>query len=44
MRAILLISVLIVAILGIVHETHAHTGEPAHCGFWGSIEAGLSCQ
>jgi hypothetical protein len=44
MRALLLTSILIVAVLAIVHETHAHAGEPTRCGFWSSIEAGLSCQ
>jgi hypothetical protein len=44
MRTILLISVLVIAVLAIVHETHAHAGEPTRCGFWDSIEAGLSCR
>jgi hypothetical protein len=44
MRAILLICILVVAVLAAVHETHAHAGEPPRCGFWDSIEAGLSCR
>jgi hypothetical protein len=44
MRATLLISILVVAVLAILHETHAHAGEPTRCGFWTSIEAGLSCR
>jgi hypothetical protein len=45
MRPMLLTFVLVVAVLAILHrETHANGGEPTHCGFWGAIEAGLSCR
>ena len=44
MRTILLTSLLIVAVLAILHQTHAHAGEPTRCGFWESIEAGLTCR
>jgi hypothetical protein len=45
MRALLLSSLLVALVLVVLHQAnHAHAGEPTHCGFWGSIEAGLSCR
>jgi hypothetical protein len=26
------------------NDLHAHMGEPKQCGFWGDMEAGLSCR
>jgi hypothetical protein len=43
MRKLFLTTILVVAALAVLHQAeHAHAGE--HCGFWGSIEAGLSCR
>jgi hypothetical protein len=25
-------------------DLHARTGEPKECGFWGDMEAGMSCR
>jgi hypothetical protein len=45
MRRICL-SILIVALLmaALHRKSHAYAVEPPHCGFWGTIEAGLSCR
>jgi hypothetical protein len=35
----------VAAVLIVVHQaSHAHAHEPSVCGFWDSIEAGLSCR
>jgi hypothetical protein len=45
MRTLLMTSVFIIFALAYLHQaTHAHAGEPTRCGFWGSMEAGMSCQ
>ena len=32
------------ALLFLHQANHAHAGEPTRCGFWGSMEAGMSCR
>jgi hypothetical protein len=45
MRALFLSCLFIVFALVLLHQTnHAHAGEPTRCGFWGSMEAGMSCR
>jgi len=45
MRALLLTSIFIAFALVLLHQTnHAHAGEPTRCGFWGPMEAGMSCR
>jgi hypothetical protein len=44
MRALFLLSLILALALGLYQANHAHAGEPTRCGFWGSIEAGLSCR
>jgi hypothetical protein len=45
MRTLFLSLFFIVAVLAFLHQAnHAHAGEPTRCGFWGSMEAGMSCR
>jgi len=45
MRSLLLTSVFIALALVLLHQAnHAHAGEPTRCGFWGPMEAGMSCR
>jgi len=45
MRTLLLSLFVVVAVLAFLHEAdHAHAHEPPRCGFWGSMEAGMSCR
>ena len=45
MRALVLSSLFIVLALVFLHQAdHAHAGEPTRCGFWGPMEAGMSCR
>jgi hypothetical protein len=45
MRPFLLATTFIVFALVLVHQAnHAHAGEPTRCGFWGPMEAGMSCR
>ena len=48
MRALILSSSILIAFAFVIVVLHpanyAHAGEPTHCGFWTSIEAGLSCR
>jgi hypothetical protein len=45
MRTLLLSIFFVVAVLAFLHEAnHAHAGEPTRCGFWGPMEAGMSCR
>jgi hypothetical protein len=44
MRALFLLSLIFASALGLYQADHAHAGEPTRCGFWSSIEAGLSCR
>jgi hypothetical protein len=44
MRTLLLLTLIFALVLGIYEAKHAHAGEPTRCGFWGSIDAGMSCQ
>jgi hypothetical protein len=44
MRALLL-ALIFASALGLYEaRTHAHAGEPTLCGFWGLMEAGMSCR
>jgi hypothetical protein len=38
------VAALAAAILIHAGGSHAHAHVPPHCGFWTSIEAGLSCE
>jgi hypothetical protein len=45
MRALLLSLFFITSVLVFLHQAnHAHAGEPTRCGFWGAMEAGMSCR
>jgi hypothetical protein len=45
MRTLLLSSFFIILALVLFHQAHhAHAGEPTRCGFWGPMEAGMSCR
>jgi hypothetical protein len=45
MRIIWLSLVFLAAVLIVLHqEKHANAHEPTLCGFWSTIEAGLSCR
>jgi hypothetical protein len=46
MRTLWLSLLFVAAVLIAVHQasSHAHAHEPPVCGFWDSIEAGLSCR
>jgi len=46
MRTLFLSSLFIaLALVVLIHQSHhAHAGEPTRCGFWGSMEAGMSCR
>ncbi|WP_201456079.1 hypothetical protein [Bradyrhizobium macuxiense] len=44
-RAIVPAIVVALAVAILIHAgTRAHAHVPPHCGFWTSIEAGLSCR
>jgi hypothetical protein len=44
-RALLFSSALIVfSIVIFLYEAHAGARTPEHCGFWTTIDAGLSCR
>ena len=44
MRTLFVLSLISALALGLYQANHAHAGEPTRCGFWSSIEAGLSCR
>jgi hypothetical protein len=44
MRMLFILALAASFILGIYEARHAHAGEPSRCGFWGSMEAGMSCR
>jgi hypothetical protein len=38
-------AVIVLTIVVLRYEAHAaHTASPEHCGFWTTIDAGLSCR
>jgi hypothetical protein len=45
-RLLIPASLILLALAVLVHEsgTRAHAHPAKHCGFWTSIEAGLSCE
>lgn len=44
MRALQLTLIFALALGLYEARTHAHAGEPTRCGFWGSMDAGMSCR
>lgn len=45
MRRLVLSSLFVVVALVFLYQaSHAHAHEPTRCGFWSSMEAGMSCE
>jgi hypothetical protein len=45
MRRLVLSSLFVAVALVFLHQSnHAHAREPTRCGFWSSMDAGMSCQ
>jgi hypothetical protein len=45
MRRLVLSSLFVAVALVFLYEAnHAHAREPTRCGFWSSMEAGMSCR
>jgi hypothetical protein len=45
MRRLVLSSLFVVLALVFLYQAnHAHAHEPTRCGFWSSMEAGMSCE
>ena len=45
MRRLVLSSLFVVVALVFLYQAnHAHAREPTRCGFWNSMDAGMSCR
>jgi len=45
MRRLILSALFVAAALVFLYEAdHAHAREPTRCGFWSSMDAGMSCR